>query len=64
MGTVSEPIDDIISWSASQQPWRRDCLRRLAITNELTEADRRAHLRLAEPMSPPVERLGEIHRQR
>lgn len=36
---MSEPIDDIISWSASQQPWRRDCLRRLAIANDLTEAD-------------------------
>jgi energy-coupling factor transporter ATP-binding protein EcfA2 len=36
---VGEPIDDIISWSASQQPWRRDCLRRLAIANDLTEAD-------------------------
>ncbi|MCP1238016.1 hypothetical protein NKW55_15890 [Gluconobacter kondonii] len=36
---ANEPIDDIISWSASQQPWRRDCLRRLAIANDLTEAD-------------------------
>lgn len=37
---MSEPIDDIISWSASQQPWRRDCLRRLAIANDLTETDK------------------------
>lgn len=36
---ASEPIDDIISWSATQQPWRRDCLRRLAIGNDLTDAD-------------------------
>lgn len=36
---ASEPIDDIISWSATQQPWRRDCLRRLAIANDLTDAD-------------------------
>jgi len=36
---ASEPINDIINWSGSQQPWRRDCLRRLAISNDLTEAD-------------------------
>lgn len=36
---AGEPIDDIIDWSTSQQPWRRDCLRRLAIANDLTETD-------------------------
>lgn len=36
---ASEPIDDIIAWSATQTPWRRDCLRRLAVANDLTETD-------------------------
>ena len=36
---ASEPIDDIVAWSNTQVPWRQDCLRRLAIANELTEAD-------------------------
>jgi energy-coupling factor transporter ATP-binding protein EcfA2 len=36
---ASAPIDDIIAWSATQTPWRRDCMRRLAIRNELTEID-------------------------
>jgi energy-coupling factor transporter ATP-binding protein EcfA2 len=35
----SEPIDEIEAWSKKLLPWRRDCLRRLAISNELTEED-------------------------
>ncbi|WP_133365514.1 AAA family ATPase [Qipengyuania sediminis] len=34
-----EPIDDIEAWSKKLSPWRQDCLRRLAISNELTEED-------------------------
>jgi len=36
---AGEPIDDIVAWSAKLSPWRRDCLRRLAITAELSEDD-------------------------
>lgn len=36
---VSEPIDDIVAWSNTQAPWRQDCLRRLAISNDLSESD-------------------------
>lgn len=32
-------LDEIEGWSADQAGWRRDCLRRLAISNELTDAD-------------------------
>jgi energy-coupling factor transporter ATP-binding protein EcfA2 len=34
-----EPIDDIVAWSAKLSPWRKDCLRRLAISAELSEDD-------------------------
>jgi energy-coupling factor transporter ATP-binding protein EcfA2 len=36
---ASEPIDDIVAWSNTQAPWRQDCLRRLAIANDLSEGD-------------------------
>ena len=36
---AAEPIDDIIAWSAKLSPWRQDCLRRLAISAELSEDD-------------------------
>lgn len=36
---ANEPIDDIISWSATLTPWRRDCLRRLAAADQLTDDD-------------------------
>jgi energy-coupling factor transporter ATP-binding protein EcfA2 len=38
-GMSGEPIDDIEAWSKKLSPWRRDCLRRLAISDELTEDD-------------------------
>lgn len=34
-----EPIDDIETWSKNLSPWRQDCLRRLAISDDLTDAD-------------------------
>ncbi|MCB5943954.1 AAA family ATPase [Acidocella sp. KAb 2-4] len=37
---AKEPIDDIIAWSTTLPLWRQDCLRRLAISNELTDTDR------------------------
>ena len=36
---VVEPIDDIVAWSQKLSPWRQDCLRRLAISNDLAETD-------------------------
>lgn len=36
---TKEPIDDIVIWSATQEPWRQDCLRRLATSSDLTQAD-------------------------
>ena len=36
---AQEPIDDIITWSDSQLPWRQDCLRRLATSADLAQAD-------------------------
>ena len=36
---ASEPIDDVIAWSATQGPWRRDCMRRLAVSHDLSESD-------------------------
>ena len=39
-----EPIDDIEAWSKNLAPWRQDCLRRLAISNDLTESDHDALL--------------------
>ncbi|QNO29445.1 AAA family ATPase [Sphingopyxis sp. OPL5] len=36
---ASEPIDDVVAWSNTQVPWRQDCLRRLAIANDLSESD-------------------------
>jgi ABC-type transport system involved in cytochrome c biogenesis ATPase subunit len=32
-------LDEIEAWSAEQVDWRRDCLRRLAISNDLSAAD-------------------------
>ena len=39
-----EPIDDIIAWSRTQPLWRQDCLRRLAVSSDLTETDHEALL--------------------
>ncbi|CAP56766.1 AAA family ATPase [Gluconacetobacter diazotrophicus] len=36
---MSEPIDDITNWSTKLSPWRRDCLRRLALTDDLVADD-------------------------
>jgi energy-coupling factor transporter ATP-binding protein EcfA2 len=36
---VGEPIDDIEAWSQKLSPWRQDGLRRLAVSNDLTETD-------------------------
>lgn len=36
---AQEPIEDIVSWSATQALWRQDCLRRLAMSADLTESD-------------------------
>ena len=33
------PIDDIEDWSKTQAAWRQDCLRRLALSDGLTQAD-------------------------
>jgi energy-coupling factor transporter ATP-binding protein EcfA2 len=43
---TSEPIDDIVAWSNTLTPWRRDCLRRLAISNDLSTDDESALLRM------------------
>jgi len=37
---LSEPIDDIIAWSNTLALWRQDCLRRLAIADDLSENDK------------------------
>jgi energy-coupling factor transporter ATP-binding protein EcfA2 len=34
---TTEPIDDILAWSKNLSPWRQDCLRRLAVSHDLTE---------------------------
>lgn len=34
-----EAIDEIVSWSAKLSPWRRDCLRRLALADEIVQQD-------------------------
>lgn len=36
---AGEPIDDVLEWSNKLSPWKQDALRRLAISNDLTEAD-------------------------
>src|SRR3546814_18521326 len=36
---VSEPIDDIVAWSNTLSTWRQDCLRRLALADDLSESD-------------------------
>src|SRR3546814_6108347 len=36
---VSEPIDDIVAWSNTLSTWRQDCLRRLALADDLRESD-------------------------
>jgi len=36
---ATEPIDDIVAWSQNLAPWRLDCLRRLAASNDFTDAD-------------------------
>lgn len=36
---MGEAIDDIVAWSAKLSPWRRDCLRRLALADELVPKD-------------------------
>lgn len=35
-----EPIDDIVEWSGKLSSWKQDALRRLAVSNDLTEDDR------------------------
>lgn len=35
----NEPIDDIIAWSTTQAAWRQDCLRRLSLSEDLTQND-------------------------
>lgn len=35
----TQPLDDIEAWSKTLSPWKQDCLRRLAISNELTQTD-------------------------
>ena len=32
-------LDDIEAWSSKLSPWRRDCLRRLALSNDLSDGD-------------------------
>ncbi|MER8911788.1 AAA family ATPase [Mesorhizobium sp. M0854] len=36
---AATPIDDVVDWSAKLSTWKQDALRRLAISNELTDAD-------------------------
>lgn len=36
---AAEPIDDIEAWSEKLSPWRQDALRRLAVSNDLTDTD-------------------------
>lgn len=36
---MKEPIDDIEAWSEKLSPWRQDALRRLAISDQLTDND-------------------------
>lgn len=36
---VEGPINDIEEWSKKLSPWRQDCLRRLATSDELTDTD-------------------------
>lgn len=54
-------LDEIEAWSADQADWRRDCLRRLAISNDLTAADTdellamvKAEAGLDAPSPPPT----------
>lgn len=37
---ASEAVDEIVAWSNTQAPWRQDCLRRLALADDLSEVDR------------------------
>ena len=36
---TSEPIDDVLAWARKLSSWKQDALRRLAISNDLTETD-------------------------
>lgn len=36
---AAEPIDDVVAWSKGLSPWRQDALRRLSISEDLTDAD-------------------------
>ncbi|MGH7102818.1 MAG: AAA family ATPase [Acetobacteraceae bacterium] len=36
---ANEPIDDVEAWSRKLSQWRQDCLRRLAVSDELTDTD-------------------------
>lgn len=36
---AGEPIDDVLEWAKKLSSWKQDALRRLAISNELTEPD-------------------------
>jgi ABC-type lipoprotein export system ATPase subunit len=60
---VAEPIDEIEIWSKTLSPWRQDALRRLAVSNELTDSDidellamikQSVGLELATPAPAPV----------
>ncbi len=37
--TIVAPIEDIEAWSQKLSPWRQDCLRRLAVSEDLADAD-------------------------
>lgn len=60
---AAEPIDDIETWSKKLSPWRQDALRRLAISDDLTDTDldelesmikQVAGFKLKTPAPPPV----------
>ncbi|MBC7286390.1 ATP-binding protein, partial [Hoeflea sp.] len=60
---AAQPIDDIEVWSKKLSPWRQDALRRLAVSNELTDIDidellamikQAAGFELATPAPKPV----------
>ena len=36
---TAEPIDDVLDWAKKLSSWKQDALRRLAISNDLTDTD-------------------------
>lgn len=36
---AAEPIDDVLEWAKTLSPWKQDALRRLAVSNEVTDGD-------------------------